>query len=143
MHFVQKTGEFYNNLEELGLFQDKGMEEYLARARGHVEAMLIVEEIKEVRKARDKLLFQPDAPPRDKPLPLFGEKHMWKLRAQLIAQRRDELVGVLEENKGEFSFSPEEWGKYKGEPLVLAVAVLHSTSIFVDNVRYRGGIRDA
>lgn len=54
-------------------------------------------------------------------MPLLGETYKWKLGAHLTATGKDELVGVLEANRGEFDFSVKELGEYKGEPMEIEV----------------------
>ena len=58
MHYVEETEEFYYNPEELGLFQSSKTEKVkLAQARGHVEVMLAVEELREDREAGEGMPF--------------------------------------------------------------------------------------
>ena len=53
--------------------------------------------------------------------PLLAEPYKWKLGNQLTSKEREQLVRVLEENRGEFSFSLEELGAYTGEPMEIEV----------------------
>ena len=73
MHYEPKSGEFFYNPEELQLFETNGREkEMLAAARGHVEAMLAVED---VREAREGMPFEPSVGMfSDPPLPLLAEQ---------------------------------------------------------------------
>ena len=45
-------------------------------------------------------------------LPQMGEKQKWKICAQLSETEMEQLVRMLEENRGEFAFSLEELGGY-------------------------------
>lgn len=58
MDFVEETVEFYYNPEELGLFQSTWMEKVkLEQSRGHVEAVLAMEEMREDQEAREGMPF--------------------------------------------------------------------------------------
>ena len=123
MHYEPESGEFFYDLGELKLFKTNGREkEMLAAARGQVEALLAVEEAKEVREARKGMPFEPGVGLfNNQPLPLLAEPYKWKLGNQLTTEEKEHLVRVLEENRGEFAFSLEELGAYTGEPMEIEV----------------------
>ena len=123
MHYEPKSGEFFYNPEELKVFGTNGREkEMLAEARGHVEAMIAEEDVREAREARDGMPFERGVGLfNNPPPPLLAEQYKWKAGNQLTEMEREQLVRVLEENRGEFAFSLEELGAYTREPMEIEV----------------------
>ena len=59
MHYEPEGGEFFYDPEELQLFETNGWEkEMLAAARGHVEAMLAVEDVRVAQEAGEGMPFE-------------------------------------------------------------------------------------
>ena len=74
--------------------------------------------MREAREAREGMPFEPGVGLFSDPLlSLLAEQYKWKLGNQLTKMEREQLVRVLEENRGEFAFSLEELGAYTEKPM--------------------------
>lgn len=109
MHYVLETGEFCYNPPDLKLFEPTRVEErYLQQARRHVEAMLAIQDAREAEEVLERGPKGYEPLPPVPTLPPLGEKYKWKMGAWLLEIQREQVVRVLEDNRGEFAFSLEE-----------------------------------
>ena len=55
------------------------------------------------------------------PLPFLAKQYKWKMGAQMTEMEREQLVRVLEENRGKFALNLKEVGAYTREPMEIEV----------------------
>ena len=123
LHYDEGSGEFYYDGEELQVF-DRGKEEerWLKKAGRMVEDYMMV--VEEDERRRGNPVWREVEEYSEEEMHMLAacevaaeEKPSWKLGGQLQPEERDQVVELLEQNRGIFAHSVEDLGGFVGEPM--------------------------
>ena len=114
LHQVEQTGNFYYDADEISDYNKE------AKERQHLKqsAILVNEWIQllQQQQPRPQQLASPSFTVSTPSMTATGDAKAWKLGGQLSPSERKQMTDLLDLQKGNFAFSVEDLGGFKGEP---------------------------